>query len=256
MLALKGHTWAMVPLAQHHEMLGALLLVEPEQARRFSKDEVALAQGIAEQVAAALVNARLHRMIEQQAATDGLTGLFNHRHFYNRLDEEVSRAARYRYPVSVLMIDLDDFKEINDACGHLVGDEVLRAVAMMLSNTTRHGADVVARYGGEEFAVLLPNTRARPSGDPEGALATAERMRRAVAAIDIDALAGADACPGQRLTASFGVAVCPDTAGDLRELVRQADAALYEAKRRGKNTVVYAGSQRATAALAAADAPC
>ena len=226
-----GRSWLLTPLALKDEVLGALVLVETDEERHFTQEELALAQGIAEQATAALANARLHRMIEQQAITDGLTGLCNHRYFHTRLDQEIARARRYRYGVAVLMIDLDDFKELNDACGHLAADEVLCAVAMVLAGSTRWGADLVARCGGEEFAVLLPNTQAGSGAGIEGALVTAERMRLAVAQIPLP-------MPNARLTASVGVAAFPDTATDVEELVRQADAALCEAKSGGKNRVV------------------
>jgi diguanylate cyclase (GGDEF)-like protein/PAS domain S-box-containing protein len=231
MLRFGRRSWLLVPLSLKDEVLGALFLVETERERRFTEQEVALAQGIAEQVTAAMANARLHREMEQQAITDGLTGLCNQRHFYERLDEEVARARRYRYGVAVLMIDLDDFKGLNDACGHLAGDAVLRTVAGALAGSTRWGADLVAKCGGEEFAVLLPNTQAGSPAGVEGALITAERMRQAVAQIVLP-------LPGTHLTASVGIAVFPDTAADVETLVRQADEALQSAKNDGKDSAV------------------
>jgi diguanylate cyclase (GGDEF)-like protein len=231
MLRFGRRSWLLVPLMLKDEVLGALVLVETEKERRFTEQEVALAQGIAEQVTAAMANARLHRMMEQQAITDGLTGLCNQRHFYERLNEEVSRARRYRYGVAVLMIDLDDFKELNDAAGHLAGDAVLCVVARALAGSTRWGADLVARCGGEQFAVLLPNTQAGSPAGIEGALTTAERMRQAVAQTVLPV-------PDARLTASIGLAVFPDTAADVEQLVWQADAALQRAKSDGKDRVV------------------
>lgn len=226
-----GRSWLLTPLALKDQVLGTLVLVETDSERRFTQDEVALAQGIAEQATAALANARLHRLIEQQAITDGLTGLNNQRYFNSRLNEEIARARRYRYSVAVLMIDLDGFEELNDACGHLAGDEVLRAVAASLAGSTRWGADLVARCGGKEFAVMLPNTQAGSAAGIEGALVTAERMRLAVTQIPLP-------WPHARLTASIGVAAFPDTAADMAELVRQADAALCNAKSDGKDRVV------------------
>jgi diguanylate cyclase (GGDEF)-like protein/PAS domain S-box-containing protein len=236
----------LVPLMLKDEVLGGLVLVETTRERRFTPEEIALAQGLAEQITAAMANARLHRTIERQAITDGLTGLCNHRHFYARLEEEVARAARYRYSVAVLMIDLDNFKELNDACGHPAGDDVLRSVAALLAGSIRQGADLVARYGGDEFAVLLPNSRAESDADHDGAAATAERIRRAVDQIPVSV-------PDVRLTASVGVAVYPDTAADVRELVRQADEALYQAKSGGADRVIVygAGGAHRSAARAA-----
>ena len=109
-------------------------------------------------VAVAIENARLFGRVEQLAVTDGLTGLCNHRHFFERLAEEVARAKRYELALSMLMIDIDDFKAYNDALGHPCGDALLRALADVLLSQTRRQVDLVARYGGEEFAVILPST--------------------------------------------------------------------------------------------------
>ena len=120
--------------------------------------------------------------IERQATIDGLTGLYNHRFFWERLRDEVARARRYGQPLSLLMLDLDDFKHVNDRFGHPVGDELLRAVGQALQTQIRQGVDCAARYGGEEFAVILPSTESElESGDLDGAVTTAERIRRAVA---------------------------------------------------------------------------
>ena len=133
---------------------------------------------LAGQATAALTNARLYRAIQEQAITDGLTGLFNHRYFYERLAQEFARAQRYGLPLSLLMLDIDDFKTFNDTHGHPAGDLVLREVGRLLSTQLRRDVDVAARYGGEEFAVLLPNT-AR-----DGAQVVGDRIVREVAALD------------------------------------------------------------------------
>ena len=118
----------------------------------------------------AIEHARLYRVSEQRAITDGLTGLYNHRYFYERLGQEVARARRYGTPVSLLMIDIDDFKAFNDSRGHVAGDEVLRDVAGILSAALRRDVDIAARYGGEEFAVILPNTPMDGAADPQLAM--------------------------------------------------------------------------------------
>jgi GGDEF domain-containing protein len=248
-------TYLNVPLVFNDEPIGLLVLVERERERHFAPDELALAQALGEQAASAIEHARLYRAVQEQASTDGLTGLFNHRYFYERLGQEVARARRYASPVSLLMIDIDDFKGFNDRFGHVMGDEVLRGVAEILTTQLRRGVDLAARYGGEEFAVILPNTPlaggggqqlsmpagagddAPEPGHLDGAAAVAERIRREVEA-------GSLLAKGRtgRLTVSVGVAAFPRPAGDVDRLVRYADEALYAAKRGGKNRVeVYSG---------------
>ena len=162
-------------------------------------------------------NARLAAL----AATDGLTGLLNHRALHERLAEEFLRASRHSQPLSLLMLDLDHFKTINDTRGHLAGDDALRALAGVLSQAARE-SDIVARCGGEEFVVILPQT------DADGALLLAERMRAAVEAAD---------GPLNSVTVSIGVcALCPDHA-DFAVLLRCVDAALYRSKAAGRNQV-------------------
>ena len=191
--------------------------------------------------------------------TDGLTGLFNHRHFYERLEHEIARARRYGTPVSLLMIDLDDFKVFNDRNGHLAGDAVLRGMAAVLQSELRQSLDLAARYGGEEFAVILPNTPMAapetqlemdlagelhamrggeepppPPGHREGAEHVAERIRARVAGTRF---LGADGSMLPTLTVSIGVAMFPVRTASPEDLVGHADAALYAAKRAGKDRV-------------------
>jgi PleD family two-component response regulator len=207
---------------------------------------------LANQAAAALENERLHRRVEQEAIRDGLTGLYNHRHFQERLLQECRRARRYGTPLSLLMLDLDEFKAFNDQFGHQIGDEALREVGQILSAVTRRGVDLVARYGGEEFAVILPHTCAAgtpaqgaeegagPDAPPPagaGALVVAERVREAIAE---HAFPGHGGRRYARTTTTVGVAELrggQDAAG----LIAAADAALYEGKRRGRDQVVVDG---------------
>ena len=164
----------LVPLIFKDEVIGCLELVEKRRLRRFSADDEQLASTLAALAAVAIQNARLYSRVEHLAITDGLTGLYNHRHFYERLADEVARAKRYQLPLSLLMIDVDDFKSYNDAHGHLAGDALLRALAVILLSQTRRQVDLVARYGGEEFAIILPST------DAKGGLRAGERLRDAI----------------------------------------------------------------------------
>jgi diguanylate cyclase (GGDEF)-like protein len=172
-------------------------------------------------------NVDLHETISMQAVTDELTGLYNLRHFHDSLDTELERSRRFGTNVGLVMLDIDDFKRINDTFGHQQGDLVLIEVARVLRNLSRD-IDEPARYGGEEMAVVLPQT------DVGGAELLAERMRAAVEELAIDRLDGKGPLT---VTASFGVASLPQSARDKASLIAEADAALYRAKRAGKNRV-------------------
>ncbi len=169
--------------------------------------------------------------LAQLAVTDGLTGLFNHRHFHEKLALEVERSQRSGLPLSLLMIDVDHFKQYNDSHGHPAGDAVLREVARVLGES-RRANDVVARYGGEEFALILVDTAKFV------ATKVAERIREAA-----HANTNWDKVHSQ-LSLSIGVATCPDDATDAETLVSMADEALYGAKRAGRNRVMLASVRR------------
>ncbi len=174
------------------------------------------------------VNARLR----EWAIRDGLTGLYNHRHFQELLRTEMARARRYGQPLGCLMLDIDHFKQVNDTYGHPLGDEVLKRLAATLTDVARE-VDIIARYGGEEFVVILPNT------DREGACRLAERIREAVAARTVE-------FEGEpvRTTVSIGVATHHDPGvSDERELIKRADNALYHAKRNGRDQVCVSGGE-------------
>lgn len=169
-----------------------------------------------------------HARLKETSFKDDVTGLYNRRFFSLRLEEELSRYRRFNHPVSVVLLDLDGFKAVNDGYGHAVGDDTLRDIAQILMKHSR-GINVVSRYGGDEFAVLLVET------SKAGARLYADRIREVVAKYPFS--------HGKVITASFGVASLPDDeAGTAEDLFRAADEALYAAKRAGKNQVAATGS--------------
>ncbi len=171
--------------------------------------------------------------LKETSFKDELTGLYNRRFLFVRLEEEISRHRRFGHPVAVVLFDLDGFKEVNDGRGHMIGDETLRDIGQVLTKYSR-GINVVARYGGDEFAILLVETSA------EGARLYAERIRQIISSHPYS--------HGMHVTASFGVASLPDDeAPTAEDLVRIADEALYVAKRGGKNQVAGAPSPEASA---------
>jgi len=227
-----------VPIVFHDEVLGTLFLRTRKKEGGFTKKEIDFCRIIANSSFHALKNARLYEQVRREreflqelAVKDQLTSLYNHNFFYSRLDEEFERAVRYETTLSLIMMDIDNFKNINDTYGHRVGDMVLKEIAAMIKRGVRK-TDVVARYGGEEFAVILPHTKL------QGALDEAERIREMV---ESHAYAGLTA---DRITLSFGVAVYPNGSKLINsgDFVNMADDALYEAKKSGKNCVKAAPS--------------
>jgi diguanylate cyclase (GGDEF)-like protein len=160
---------------------------------------------------------------EEAAFTDHLTGLANRRRFERQLEREVSRVERFGRPFTLLMLDIDKFKNLNDTYGHDAGDEAIRRLSKVLREGTR-GIDLAARIGGEEFAVLLVET------SKDGGFEVAERLRAAIKALELPRAEG--------ITASFGVAECPSDAQTAADILKAADVALYEAKRKGRDQVV------------------
>jgi diguanylate cyclase (GGDEF)-like protein len=223
---IDGNDRIEIPLRAGEANFGHLTLM----GREFNEEARFTAISIAAHAVVALDNARLHRIVRQQALIDGLTGLANRRNAERSLETEASRAERFGGPLSVVLVDLDDFKEVNDRHGHLAGDDVLRELAIVLSETVR-SVDVAARWGGEEFALILPGA------DAAGGAQLAERARAALADRTILTQEGVPI----RVTASFGVASSPEH-GDGDDLLRAADSALYEAKKRGKNRVETAST--------------
>jgi len=174
----------------------------------------------------------LNTALEQLAANDALTGLSNRRALMDLGASECQRMERFGHPLSVLVVDIDHFKPVNDAWGHLAGDRVICAVAQACAARKRNGADIVARFGGEEFVIVLPET------DSQSALSMAESLRREVAAMSVPV---DEQVASIAVTVSIGVATLQRGAGlDFEELVNRADKALYRAKQAGRNTIFCA----------------
>jgi len=224
---------AMLPLTAKGESIGLVELFS-RAPMTWDAERLQLARTMANEAAMALENARLYEDARNLADRDQLTGCFNHRFLHERLGEEIVRAQRARRPVSLLMLDLDDFKLVNDTFGHLFGDRVLAWTAELIRSTLR-SSDVPARYGGDEFAIILPET------DPDEAAAAAQRILEAFRA---HPFVGEQRGPVP-IAASIGVATFPDSGRTATDLIAAADRALYDVKRDG-------GHDAATAPEAAA----
>jgi diguanylate cyclase (GGDEF)-like protein len=211
------------PLIAGSRVLGTLNVWREGAVAQFAPEEVELIQRFATLAALAYDNAKQRERLSLQARTDELTGLFNRRHFHERLGSELARARRSGEPVALMLLDVDDFKAVNDGHGHPVGDGVLRAFAGLLRDAVR-GADVVCRTGGEEFGVILPGA------DAEEAITAAHRL---VATIREAAIG-----PSGGLTASVGLAVAPVEGDTVAGLFRTADDRLLAAKAQGKDRAV------------------
>jgi diguanylate cyclase (GGDEF)-like protein len=227
-----GRDHLLSPLIAKGEAIGALLLEEPK-GRAFTERDRRLVDLLSKEIALAVNNSLLYDL----AITDGLTGLYVHRHFQMKLAEEFSRFLRYETPLSLAVADIDHFKTFNDTYGHTVGDAVLRETAAIFRNSVRT-TDSVYRYGGEEITFLFPET------GPDDAFRIAEKLR---VAVENHRFAG-----GRQLqvTVSLGVAAADRSQRSPSELVEAADRALYRAKAEGRNCVSAASAEAATPAPA------
>ena len=212
-----------IPLIARDAVKGALNIYRLGEDARFSEEEFELAQRFGDAAALALDNAQIRETLELQAQTDSLTGLFNHRYFHERLRAELTRATRSHDSIAVLMLDIDDFKRVNDVFGHGTGDQVLVALADVLRGAVRL-SDVVCRLGGEEFGIIMT------SCDAGDALGLSRRLLEGAESHDFE--------PADKLTLSIGVAQGPEHGTNPRELIACAEAAMMAAKARGKNQAV------------------
>ena len=223
-----------IPIFFREEVIGTMLLRTSKSNHVFTKREIRLCVALANASSHALYNAflfqKLYRekaKLEKLAITDYLTGIYNIRYFYSRLEEEFSRAERYQMPLSCIMLDIDHFKKINDSYGHRIGDFILREFAQIVKRYTRK-SDLLARYGGEEFILLLPQTSLK------GALIEARRLQKVVREIRFRQLK-----EGRGITVSFGISCFPDKGvKNSDDLINFADNALYKAKEKGRDLII------------------
>lgn len=221
-------SFALIGLGERGDTAAALLFAAFADATATTPDGKEALEAVARQIALPLLRTRTHERLHDMAYTDALTGLHNYRAFRSHVRDEVKRSTRYGHPLSLLLVDVDRFKQVNDRCGHEEGDRALARIATILASSVRD-TDITARYGGDEFAILCPE-----SGAAE-AMAIAERIRAAVEACRVSE-------PDAAVTSvSIGVACCPSDAIDEAALVRTADLALYDAKRAGRNRAAHCG---------------
>ncbi len=225
LLDFKTKTLLAVPLHARGQVIGVLEIVNKLENNTFTQNDLALVEMLAASAAIAIDNARLFSKVQKMAITDELTGLHNRRYFFHVAAREYERAQRYHADLSIIMLDIDCFKVINDTYGHMVGDQVLREMAQRMLEKVRT-VDVIGRYGGEEFAIILPET------DLQAAYGVAERLLERIASHPFQTRNG-----GVSLTASAGVASIQMRTKNLLGLLDCADTALYNAKRAGRNCV-------------------
>ena len=221
-----------VPLMLKGRAIGALS-TQSYAAYTYSDDDQEMLELLASHAAIALDNARLFSEVQQLATTDSLTGIFNRRHFFALARGEVERSRRYQYPLSLIMLDIDHFKQVNDTYGHATGDMILQQIAQRCRKNLRE-TDIFGRYGGEEFVVLLPLT------DLENARLVAERLRLEAAEVGREANV-------EGVTISLGVAAMSGSGEDPESLLGKADQALYAAKQAGRNRVEVFSQQKSDA---------
>ena len=213
---------ACIPMVVYNDVIGVINVTNKKNGKEFTDQDIRMLKAVADQAAVAVNKAQLWDM----AVTDSLTGLYVRRYFMVKLQEEIHRAERYDKIISIIMADLDRFKNINDTYGHDAGDRALKAISHFLQKNIRD-VDAIARYGGEEFVMLIPDA------DKDAAFNLAERLREELAKIKLDNLPA--------ISISFGIATFPTDGTEVEDLIRKADAAMYAAKRAGRNkSVKYA----------------
>jgi diguanylate cyclase (GGDEF)-like protein len=214
------------PLVSRGHIIGVVEIINREAGSRFTRRDLKLLLTLVEPAAIALENAILFQRTEKLAVTDDLTKLYNSRYLNSCLGKEISRASRHRTSLSIIFLDLDGFKSVNDCNGHLCGSRTLYEVGCIIKRSVRE-EEVVGRYGGDEFVVILPDT------DAPGALLVAERIRRALREHEFLRELGL----AVRLSASLGVSCFPAHGSTPQDLIQKADQAMYSVKEQGKDAV-------------------
>ncbi|MEW5895751.1 MAG: sensor domain-containing diguanylate cyclase [Candidatus Omnitrophota bacterium] len=214
-----------MPLKAQDKVNGLIVADNIYTKKPISQHDIQFFTMLANQAGLAIENARLYEIVVQQSMTDALTGLWNHGYFQKTLLNELPKAKRYETPLTLLFLDIDDFKKFNDTCGHQHGDLILKEIAKILRDSSR-AQDCICRYGGEELALILSNTTS------EQGFETAERIRKRIDEYGFPSPSGMGAL---HLTVSIGLATFPQHAEDKDALITHADKAMYEAKKSGKN---------------------
>jgi len=207
-----------IPMAVYKDVIGVINVTNKQGEEGFSEQDAEILKAVADQAAVAINKAQLWEL----AVTDSLTGLYIRRYFMAKFEEEFHRSKRYKKLFSIVMADLDKFKEINDIYGHTTGDQVLKTIGKFLQKNMRD-VDIIARYGGDEFVMILPET------DKDEAYSFAERLREKISQMKLENL--------PKLTISLGIASYPVDEKDIEGLIKKADAAMYSAKQAGRNIV-------------------
>ena len=220
---------AIVPLICQDSVVGVLNLADKIGNRSFTNEDVVIIELFSQLIGASLGNVRLFEKIQKQAVTDGLTGLANHRAFYETLEKELWRSRRYGGKISMIMIDVDNLKKVNDTYGHRIGDSVIKAVSVGIKESIRQ-IDTAARYGGDEFGVILPNTLL------EDAVMVAQRILDTVSRSSV-------VYNGEMIPVSVSVGLGQyDSTSTPEDITSRSDEALYSAKQSGKNNIQVFGS--------------
>jgi two-component system cell cycle response regulator len=227
------NTAVAVPLIRADRTIGVLALYHRTVPEPFDREDATTLASFATQASVAIENVLLHREAERLSITDGLTGIWNRRYLGLTLAKEIDRAQRFERPLSVLMVDIDHFKTVNDEHGHPRGDEVLVEITRRIMAEIRSQIDFLTRYGGEEFVIVLPETPA------QGAMIVAEKIRRSIG----DESFRSDSGPPVSVTVSIGAATYPEDGDTVSVLVGAADAAMYKAKDAGRDRVAAAWSE-------------
>lgn len=219
----KMKSYILVPLLSKHTHFGSLIVFSSRE--NISNSELNFLGLFAKQIELAITIADLFQAVKEQAITDGMTGLYNRRYFEEYIKKEAIRAMRQNQKFTVIGLDLDHLKQINDTYGHNYGDIAIKTIAEVLKSNAR-SIDIAARMGGEEFNLILPAV------DIEGGCIAAERIRKAIESVELEKIG--------HITASLGIATYPDQSDDLEELLELTDQAMYESKRNGRNRVTIA----------------